>query len=158
MLQIESTPFIIEHNKMIAEFMGWRPSVIERDIKLYYFPNSETGEYANTCKLADLRGMKYHDSWDWLMPVVEKIETMPIPLTEKYKKGFLKNATEANIEIYTLYDSREEFKCWNFRVEFVMGKHICDNSERWATKLAATYQAAIKFLKWYKEYQKELKN
>lgn len=37
----------MENNKLIAEFMGWDNGIIE---------------------------LKFHASWDWLMPVVEKIE------------------------------------------------------------------------------------
>jgi hypothetical protein len=58
------TTEIIEGNKLIAEFMG------ERVIKEPYFDNKLpviSGEdgYKQT---------KYHTSWDWLMPVIEKIK------------------------------------------------------------------------------------
>ena len=45
---------IIEGNKLIAEFMGL--SMLHNQTRL------ET--------------LKYHSSWDWLMPVVEKIEQL----------------------------------------------------------------------------------
>ena len=59
----------MKDNKLIAEFMGWdieslstipsnlHPSNLELD-------NDEVLEY------------KYHTSWDWLMPVVQKIDAM----------------------------------------------------------------------------------
>ena len=59
----------MKDNKLIAEFMGWdieslstipsnlHPSNLELD-------NDEVLEY------------KFHTSWDWLMPVAEKIERM----------------------------------------------------------------------------------
>jgi len=31
------------------------------------------GQYESAFKISDL---KYHSSWDWLMPVIEKIESM----------------------------------------------------------------------------------
>lgn len=50
---------VIESNKLIAEFMGRHVSMLHGDL----------------C-YADWDGMhsvKYHTSWDWLMPVVKKI-------------------------------------------------------------------------------------
>lgn len=44
-------------NKLIAEFMGKR-RVYESTEDIF------------------IENLKYHSSWDWLMPVVEKIETM----------------------------------------------------------------------------------
>lgn len=54
---------ITEENKLIAEFMGGKMKVenyhginiIEIDSKTF-----------------DLHGLKYHLSWDWLIPVVDK--------------------------------------------------------------------------------------
>lgn len=58
----------IENNKLIAEFMGGKP----KDGKYWFIPyhclvNMDTIEIGNG------RISKYHTSWDWLMPVVEKI-------------------------------------------------------------------------------------
>jgi len=66
---------IIEVNKLIAEFMGG---------KLISFPNSEYKEvYEFETEITYFSGKKwppsvlpYHSSWDWLMPVVCKIEEM----------------------------------------------------------------------------------
>ncbi len=54
-------------NKLIAEFMGW-------DIKL---PTTiPTNLHLSNLELdnKEIFDLKFHTSWDWLMPVVEKIE------------------------------------------------------------------------------------
>lgn len=56
---------ITENNKLIAEFMGatWFGHSMENP-KPWWIINSK--EYYS-------EDLKYHTSWDWLMPVVEKI-------------------------------------------------------------------------------------
>ena len=54
---------IIEGNKLIAEFMGYK--FIE-DWHQYWRLSDKHLLLENE--------LKYHSSWDWLMPVVEKIE------------------------------------------------------------------------------------
>lgn len=49
----------LANNKLIAEFMGL-------GAQLHLVEHPETGEYVDA---------EYHTSWDWLMPVVEKIES-----------------------------------------------------------------------------------
>jgi len=53
---------IEEGNKLIAEFMGIVPIVETNGI---VYKDTNTGH---------IMLIKYHSSWDWLMPVVEKIE------------------------------------------------------------------------------------
>ena len=98
-------------NELIHEFMGhdwktgtfsWRPGVYD-PMKLEHL------EY-------------YQKSWDWLMPVVEKIEAIDVDdliLEIRYKL--------CHIE----YD---EFGIRNFKGE---------------TKIEAVYKAIIEFIKWY---------
>lgn len=58
---------IANDNKLIAEFMGcvWKDDIHGDE---YYRPNE-----SNPCSIEDL---KYHLSWDWLMPVVEKCKSI----------------------------------------------------------------------------------
>jgi len=56
----------IKTNCTIAEFMGF---VFYDDKGKYY--HIEDGYY-----LCKPKKLKYHESWDWLMPVVEKIERL----------------------------------------------------------------------------------
>lgn len=61
---------IIEGNKLIALFMGATLTEDKRDQE-YMFEASPSPEYAAI--YWRISQMKYHSSWDWLMPVVEKI-------------------------------------------------------------------------------------
>ena len=49
-------------NKLIAEFMGHEPIVKGDDV--YY--------ELNHIRLTSADDLRYHNSWDWLMPVVDK--------------------------------------------------------------------------------------
>ena len=53
-----------ENNKLIAEFMGLE--IVNADIILY-----ELNGIAYP-----INKLQYHKSWDWLMPVVQKIESL----------------------------------------------------------------------------------
>jgi len=58
----------IENNKLIAEFMGEKftdSSGVVQGLN-YKLIEKKHGEGNN--------GFRFHTSWDWLMPVVEKIE------------------------------------------------------------------------------------
>ena len=54
-----------ENNKMIAEFMG-----ISIDGEFAYIED----EGSPLEEVMPINKLNYHTSWDWLMPVVEKIE------------------------------------------------------------------------------------
>jgi hypothetical protein len=60
----------IESNKIIAEFDGWEKRLSEKGAHsktaLWYKVDSGYAAF-------DLSAMKYHSSWDWLMPVIENI-------------------------------------------------------------------------------------
>ena len=72
----------IETNKLIAEFMGGTLSSVPNlinlpqtrgDANIHSVKGSEmlpNGTYS----VHRLNELKYHSSWDWLMPVVERIE------------------------------------------------------------------------------------
>lgn len=65
---------IVENNKLIAEFMGLYKGFHAFEYESGQIPEWAEKEESNTLFLTDL---KYHNSWDWLMPVVEKIGKLP---------------------------------------------------------------------------------
>jgi hypothetical protein len=58
----------MENNKLIAEFMGLRTNSYGD----YNIDKDVMGFDMIVCSLADT---KFHESWDWLMPVAEKCLT-----------------------------------------------------------------------------------
>lgn len=59
-----------EKNRIIAEFMGF-----ENQMQLWRNPENRLcfligGDWVPVCNL------KYHTSWDWLMPVIQKVATI----------------------------------------------------------------------------------
>ena len=83
-------------NKLIAEFMG-NPTIFNtiHDATLY-----QVKEQANMTYHVD--ELQYHTSWDWLMPVVQKIgdEYLNTPFDETYS-----HLTEQYENIWTFEDT-----------------------------------------------------
>ena len=88
----------MENNKLIAEFMGLQFSKGE-----YYRPLYNSGDWVSENEL------RYHDSWDWLMPVVEKIEDY---LSDNVGKvGYFDDGLTIN-DIEVRYQAVVEFIKW----------------------------------------------
>lgn len=112
---------IIQGNKLIAEFMGY-----ELYNGLFIHSESET-PIGNTFYPDQ---SKYHSSWDWLMPVVEKMES----------KGF-------EVQI-----GRSLFvKNTNYCMIHDIGNAFCIEHEDVADKIIVVYRAVIEFIKWYNQ-------
>jgi hypothetical protein len=101
-----------ENNKLIAEFM----SVDYVDVDTYLEDNKE---------------LQYHTSWDWLMPVVERIESFIFDENNSY------NVTIGSTNYCIIQDSNGD------RIEIIK-----DNGE---TKLETVYKAVVEFIKQYIE-------
>jgi len=110
----------MKDNKLIAEFMG---VVFHDDENQYY--NADGLHIGNT--------LQYHTSWDWLMPVVEKIEEIAIDddnLTVKEHRY----QVDMSYTQCSIYD------------------HVRDGviaSADMGTKLSSTHRAVIEFIKEY---------
>ena len=107
----------MESNKLIAEFMGHKlgldgDGMGEPQCRIF-----ENG--LGTKRIEDT----YNKSWDWLMPVVEKIESLRDVNGNAYR--FTIDMCNAQIE--------------GTNIEIVGG----------SCKLDTTYQAVIEFIKWY---------
>lgn len=118
-----------ENNKLIVEFMGGSCKKHENGHVYYTLPNHPTIDISPYHVMDD--NVFYHSSWDWLMPVVEKIQACEI-LT---MQGF-------NVIIYNRVT---EIKCrWSGKLIALMQ----DN-----TKIESVYTAVVEFITWYNKQQ-----
>ena len=111
----------MKDNKLIAEFMGVKTITIDR-LKSILKQNREDG-FISTPQAYTLDELKYDTSWDWLMPVVEKIES-------QQSEGY-------NILI-------EGNNCW-IETQGISFEGMA------ITKLEATYKAVVQFIKEYNQ-------
>ena len=113
----------MKDNKLIAEFMEFH-----RDTEDLYLIDNYNLRSENQFQATYVREMKFHSSWDWLMPVVEKIECTKTDDEDNSDSFF-------NVMI-------EVFEC------NINGRDICI-CENGNTKLEATYKAVVKFINQY---------
>ena len=119
---------IIEGNKLIAEFMVWRKG--DNYTSKFEFYDA-WGESINQLTPVE---MDFNSSWDWLMPVVEKIEDF-----------------HDNVEYQVvIYEDEVEIiqKCepkW---------KEIVNISADGSGKLTNTWLAVVEFITWYNRQSK----
>lgn len=106
---------ISEGNKLIAEFIGFPTT--KKEIG---FAGGREERIVN-------RTLLYHSSWDWLMPVVEKIESFDC----KYIDCIFKI---------------ERYQC---KVYYNTVYMIYDRSNIGTSKINSVWIAAIRFIKWY---------
>jgi hypothetical protein len=125
----------MKHNKLIAEFIDLKDR-IENDV--FYSISGYT-----VCQ--------YHKSWDWLIPVVEKIESLDLK-EYGYQWEGIDGKTEYNngsicVEI-------EQDRCWIYMNLSLDPFHTFNEKSRgveFPTKLEATYAAVVEFIEYYNE-------
>ena len=114
-------------DKLIAEFMGC---------------NFSEDSYSHN-------DIEYKTSWDWLMPVIEKIESLDLS-EYGYQWEGIDGETEYNngsicVEI-------EQNQCWIYMNLSLDPMHtLNENTHRmkFDTKLDATYAAVVEFIEYY---------
>lgn len=100
-------------NELIAEFMGGRKQIIGDDQLHGYSPGTILwhglfDEHGHTTYLS------FDDDWEWLMPVVEKIESLD------YEVDVYKHACEINTEDMIRFEASSKIEaCYKAVVEFI---------------------------------------
>lgn len=84
--------------------------------------------------------LDYHKSWDWLMPVVEKIETIKLPIHERFI-----------VQVSTNSCTIEAKNLWKYLKgdEYYNGAYFNQVVEE--NKFNSVYKAVLQFIKWYNE-------
>ena len=127
---------IVENNKLIAEFMGVFDKILSTgnihswSDAPFYYTTEDTKEKVikNICKY-----LKYDSDWNWLMKVVEKIESIEDCV---YQVDILQEGCKILKRCCLLIDKR-------------VGKLESDT-----TKIKSVYLACAEFVKWYNEQNK----
>lgn len=104
---------IIEGNKLIAEFMTGETH------NTFYLP--EIGQYFNSYGQIEYtetfspNELKYHSSWDWLMPVVGKCYSMDeyFKYKEETERQFYPSGIELSTKIESVWLACVEFIKWH---------------------------------------------
>ena len=121
----------IENNKLIAEFLSVKIHPCETIENFKVLPIEERGLY-NGYFIDEL---KYHEDWNWLMEVVEKIESLEI----FDRMGRFNINTKNFDENYTSFITDKD-------EDFIQ----CEGE----TKIKAVYNAVVEFIKWYNNQNK----
>lgn len=115
---------IIEGNKLIAEFMGLKPRFVE-------YPNAQINRWE-----VDIHNswqpMCYHESWDWLMPVVDKIKEMKHPIY------LYQSHIQSTVEIFEMKNDH----------------YIVRESDTLSKPIEVLFRALVKFIKIYNKEKK----
>ena len=117
----------MKDNKLIAEFMGEKftdSSGVVQGLN-YKLIEKKHGKGNN--------GFRFHSSWDWLMPVVEKIESLGYELMIAESRCKINHNTDYSIEEVINID--------------IIG-----------SKREATYQAVVEFIKIYNNESNKMDN
>ena len=120
----------------------WNP-----DIKHLSWESLNHGEY--------LTNLKYHESWDWLMPVVEKIESLDLS-EYGYKWEGLDGETEYNNQNICVEIERNQ--CWiymNLQLDPVHTINVETFNKKCDSKIDAVYGAVVEFIEWYNTISKK---
>jgi hypothetical protein len=145
---------LTESNKLIAEFMNME--LLPKGEGLWYIVNKDHRiQFNENRHILQLHMMGFHENWNWLMPVVDKIEMDQWNFTktgiyERHVEKF-NGKISANGDIFVSYDDRDEFKGWFWLTSLQSWPtiNIKESETRAKTRLEAVYLAVIEFIKWY---------
>lgn len=102
--------------------------------------------------------MKHHTEWNWLMPVVETIESLD--LSEwMYKWEDLEDGMQYNFEGISV--EIQNNACWiyvNLALDPMRTINEKTFNQKYNSKIEATYAAIVEFIEWYNERKKREEN
>jgi len=111
-----------ENNRLIAEFMGVKTEKFASGILNFMYEVNGNNEGFEVGELS------YHTSWDWLMPVVDKIEDM-----RDENNGCLFNVST--------------IQTWTEIIDCRTSDTIAEGDAE--TKIQSVFDAVVEFIKWH---------
>jgi len=133
------TDEIIRGNKKLAVFMGGKyasETMVPLNLNEIWLPYWGISKF-DTIALGAGNILEYHKSWNWLMPVVEKIESLPgHPFHGKFGVHITRNSC-------AIQGTR-------LRIDPDNPNYAYTSEHFGETKLEATWWACSVFLDWYK--------
>lgn len=103
----------VENNKLIGEFMGLEQHgdyfQIE-DGALMEITGCERGEVTSLGYMFTSDQLKYHQSWDWLMPVIEKARQLKFYDSERLVSNIDKSLLK--LDLIATYRNLVDFIKW----------------------------------------------
>lgn len=130
---------ILENNKLIAEFMGGKlrnESRLKLAPQEIWLPSQGVCRY-DTIETGRGKTLQYHKSWDWLMPVVEKIEILG------YYTSIRLNKYTNKTTVCTIEDTNEA------TIGGGLSQILVTEGFKHLSKIEAVYNAVVEFIKWY---------
>lgn len=127
---------IIKGNNLIAEFMEYEIAGTDGDtsaVLAYYFPDN----HPTHAGMVSADSLLFNSSWDWLMPVVEKIE--------KDRNCIIIDGTSCHIDSND--GQYSETNCCTMNNRFETDKDT-------ESKIESTWMAVVEFINWYNKNKK----
>ena len=128
---------ILEGNKIIVKFMGFSERKPDEEFETVWFKKGGFNQYG-------INQLKYHLSWDWLMPVIEKIESVWVGHTQP---RVMIEGTYCQIADSGGYFAKNS----KLNKDNQLGGECYPNKY---TKIENTYRMVIKFIEWHNNYLK----
>ena len=142
----------MKDNKLIAEFMGL--PLVPCNIGTENGAITEGYQHPKVDVPCTADGLQYKYSWDWLMPVVEKIRKIPSYDRDQFGTKVILNGRKIKIVSGSYGDKRGHDKThfnksfdgtlYQREIEGIYGK-----SDDNYSPIRITYYAVIEFIKWY---------
>lgn len=123
-----------ESNKIIAEFLGWS---YDWTGTLWAVPTTsnlipECEDYKSGTRVPDEK-LEFHSNWQWLMPVVEKIEALGYRVS--IERWLVQILEENSTDIFGLINAMAE--------------------KETDTKINLTVKAVVEFIQYYNTHNKK---
>jgi hypothetical protein len=135
---------LLADNKLIAEFMGCR--FVDEVCTKFDTGISVPDPILRKALGRSIKELKFHSSWNWLMPVVEKIENIESP----YGTGYIESAI-----ISPAWNPEFKYGCYFREAE---GTNRCRKATESESndRLIAVWAAVVKFIMWRAKEERDL--